>query len=317
MVFQENNLFAHLDVGKNVGLGRSPSLRLTAADKAAVAEALERTGLAGKEHRLPRELSGGERQRVALARVLVRNRPVLLLDEPFASLGPALRDDMLDLLVGVQAERRMTVLFVTHQPEDARRVADDMVFLEDGAVAAAGPTETFFGEGGPEAFRRYIGTPKHHGICPEADIIYDQTALGGHFVVLATIESGLRPRRISQAGAIRQPKGSCAAVPQDQPRTDQFAVVPPAEPRRAPCRSGGADGVARRLPGALQPVDGRRDQGIGVPPLRNAGHRRFGLAQRPAGRARAGRSIRASWRPMAANIPIRSSSAWSPRWSAI
>ena len=97
MVFQENNLFAHLDVEKNVGLGRSPALRLTAEDRRAVAEALSRTGLAGKEKRLPRELSGGERQRVALARVLVRDRPVLLLDEPFASLGPALRDDMLEL----------------------------------------------------------------------------------------------------------------------------------------------------------------------------------------------------------------------------
>jgi thiamine transport system ATP-binding protein len=157
MMFQENNLFAHLDVGKNVGLGRSPSLRLTAADKDAVAEALERTGLAGKEHRLPRELSGGERQRVAIARILVRNRPVLLLDEPFGSLGPALRADMLELLAGVQAERRMTVLFVTHQPEDARRIANDMVFLESGAVAGAGPTETFFSEAGPESFRRYIG----------------------------------------------------------------------------------------------------------------------------------------------------------------
>ena len=157
MVFQENNLFAHLDVARNVGLGRSPSLRLTGTDKAAVAQALERTGLAGKEHRLPRELSGGERQRVALARILVRDRPVLLLDEPFGSLGPALRDDMLELLVGVQAERGMTVLFVTHQPEDARQIAGDMVFLEDGAVAATGPIETFFSEGGPEAFRRYVG----------------------------------------------------------------------------------------------------------------------------------------------------------------
>lgn len=157
MMFQENNLFAHLDVEKNVGLGRSPSLSLTDADRAAISGALERTGLAGKERRLPRELSGGERQRVALARVLVRNRPVLLLDEPFGSLGPALRADMLDLLLGVQAERRMTVLFVTHQPEDARRVASDMIFLEQGAVVASGPTESFFAEEGPEAFRRYIG----------------------------------------------------------------------------------------------------------------------------------------------------------------
>jgi len=157
MVFQENNLFAHLDVEKNVGLGRSASLRLAEVDRGAVADALRRTGLQGKEKRLPRELSGGERQRVALARVLVRDRPVLLLDEPFGSLGPALRDEMLELLAGVQAERRMTVLFVTHQPEDAERVAADMVFVEDGKVAAAGPMEEFFGAAGPAAFRRYIG----------------------------------------------------------------------------------------------------------------------------------------------------------------
>ena len=157
MVFQENNLFAHLSVEQNVGLGRSPALKLAPADRAAVAAALARTGLAGKEKRLPRELSGGERQRVALARVLVRERPVLLLDEPFASLGPALRDDMLDLVASLHAERRMTVLFVTHQPEDARRVADEVVFLEDGRVAACGPAADFFAGTGPEAFRRYIG----------------------------------------------------------------------------------------------------------------------------------------------------------------
>ncbi|MET3581120.1 thiamine transport system ATP-binding protein [Mesorhizobium robiniae] len=157
MVFQENNLFAHLSVERNVGLGRSPTLRLTEADRAAIAEALKRVGLAGKEQRLPRELSGGERQRVALARVLVRNRPVLLLDEPFASLGPALRDDMLDLVASVHAERRMTVLFVTHQPEDAHRIGQDMVFLDNGTVAATGAVADFFTKAGPEAFRRYIG----------------------------------------------------------------------------------------------------------------------------------------------------------------
>jgi len=83
---------------------------------------------------------------------------VLLLDEPFASLGPALRDDMLDLVAGVHAERGMTVLFVTHQPEDARRIGQNVVFLDDGAIAAIGSADDFFAEAGPEAFRRYIGT---------------------------------------------------------------------------------------------------------------------------------------------------------------
>jgi len=158
MVFQENNLFAHLTVEQNVGLGRSPALRLTEADRADIADALARTGLAGKEKRLPRELSGGERQRVALARVLVRDRPVLLLDEPFASLGPGLREDMVDLVMAVHAERGMTVVFVTHQPEDARRIGGNLLFLEGGRVVAEGKTATFFGKDGPEAFRRYMGT---------------------------------------------------------------------------------------------------------------------------------------------------------------
>jgi len=106
---------------------------------------------------LPHDLSGGGLHRVALARVRVRDRPVLLLDEPFASLGPALRDDMLDLVAGVHAERGMTVLLVTHQPQDARRIGRNVVFLDNGAVAATGSADDFFVGTGPEAFRRYVG----------------------------------------------------------------------------------------------------------------------------------------------------------------
>src|SRR5690606_7460835 len=157
MVFQENNLFSHLDVARNVGLGRSPSLRLTGADRADIAAALARTGLAGKEKRLPAELSGGERQRVALARALLRDRPVLLLDEAFASLGPALRREMLELVRDLHAERRMTILMVTHHPGDARALCHRIAFVEDGRVAAVAPTAEMFSPDAPEAFRAYIG----------------------------------------------------------------------------------------------------------------------------------------------------------------
>ena len=157
MVFQENNLFAHLTVAQNIGLGISPGLKLSPDDHAAVADALTRTGLGDKAARLPGELSGGERQRVAIARVLVRDRPVLLLDEPFASLGPALRAEMIDLVAGLHAQRGMTVLFVTHQPEDAARIADSVVFIENGRVGAAGPAAEFFDGAGPEPFQRYVG----------------------------------------------------------------------------------------------------------------------------------------------------------------
>ena len=166
MIFQENNLFAHLSVEKNVGLGRSPSLQLTADDSAAIGDALQRTGLTGKEKRLPRELSGGERQRVAIARALVRRRPVLLMDEPFAALGPALRTEMLDLTKALQAEHGLTVVLVTHQPGDARRIASDIVFIEDGRVSADGKTGDFFNAGGPTAFRHYIGDVDNSGAEP-------------------------------------------------------------------------------------------------------------------------------------------------------
>lgn len=158
MVFQENNLFGHLDVFANVALGRSPSLSLDEREREDVNAAIARVGLNGKEKRLPATLSGGERQRVALARVLVRDRPVLLLDEPFAALGPALRADMIALVRELSTERGMTLMMATHHPEDAERIADTVLYLEAGTIAADGPVSTFFGPGMPEAFRRYVGT---------------------------------------------------------------------------------------------------------------------------------------------------------------
>ncbi len=84
---------------------------------------------------------------MALARVLVRERPVLLLDEPFASLGPALRADMLALVAELNRERGMTVLMATHSPEDAEAIAGQVLFLDNGEVAAAGPPSAFFADG--------------------------------------------------------------------------------------------------------------------------------------------------------------------------
>lgn len=157
MVFQENNLFAHLTVEQNVGLGRSPGLRLREQDRTDIAAALSRTGLSGKENRLPHALSGGERQRVALARVLVRDRPVLLLDEPFASLGPALRDEMLELVKDLHRDRAMTIVMATHHPRDAARLTNTMIVVDNGRVAGIGPTAEFLSGKGPEAFDLYLG----------------------------------------------------------------------------------------------------------------------------------------------------------------
>lgn len=140
MLFQDHNLFAHLDIAANVGLGIDPGLRLDAEARARVAGALAEVGLAGLERRLPGQLSGGERQRAALARALVRRRPVLLLDEPFAALGPALRREMLDLVDRLRRQAGLTIVMVSHQPEDARRIAQRTAFVQDGRVLVEGPT---------------------------------------------------------------------------------------------------------------------------------------------------------------------------------
>lgn len=161
MVFQENNLFAHLDVFSNIGLGRSPALKLTEQDKLAIRTAIDRVELTSKEHRKPEELSGGERQRVAIARALVRDKPVLLLDEAFASLGPALRQQMLDLIADLQKETGITILMVTHTPEDALRFSSTVFFLQGGEIKEQGDAVIMLSASGPQAIRDYMGTTEH------------------------------------------------------------------------------------------------------------------------------------------------------------
>ena len=156
-LFQEHNLFAHLTAGENVGLGLDPGLRLDAAQWAAVSEALARVDLAGLEGRRPAQLSGGQRQRVALARSLVRQKPLLLLDEPFSALDPGLRPEMLDLVRQLQRERGLTVVLVSHNPHDALRIAGKAAFLHAGKVLAAGPTRALLEAPEPAQLRAFLG----------------------------------------------------------------------------------------------------------------------------------------------------------------
>lgn len=156
MLFQDGNLFPHLSVAENVGLGLRPDLRLDAAQKAEVERALERVGLDAMGDRKPAQLSGGQQSRAALARVLVQARPLLLLDEPFAALGPALKGEMLDLVAELARETGATVLMVSHDPGDARRIADQVILVADGTAwppEATGPLL----DDPPEALRAYLG----------------------------------------------------------------------------------------------------------------------------------------------------------------
>ncbi|ELV7526434.1 thiamine ABC transporter ATP-binding protein ThiQ [Edwardsiella ictaluri] len=140
MLFQEHNLFAHLTIAQNLGLGLNPALRLNADQRRQLEEIAGQVGILDYLPRLPGQLSGGQRQRAALARCLLRRQPILLLDEPFSALDPALRAEMLTLLDDICRQRQLTLLMVSHNLDDAACIAPRTLVIDDGCVAYDGPT---------------------------------------------------------------------------------------------------------------------------------------------------------------------------------
>ena len=149
MLFQENNLFTHLTVRQNIALGLHPGLKLNAAQREKLNEIAATMGLEALLERLPDQLSGGQRQRVALARCLVREQPLLLLDEPFSALDPALRQEMLALVQSVCRRQQLTLLMVSHSVEDAARIAERALVVAEGRIAWDGATDTLLSGNAP------------------------------------------------------------------------------------------------------------------------------------------------------------------------
>jgi len=143
VVFQDANIFPWLSVRENVGFG--PSLRRAASSsmRADVDAYLAQVGLAKFSEHLPLELSGGMRQRVGLARVLINNPPVLLMDEPFGALDAQTRIIMQELLLGLWERDRKTVIFITHDIDEALLLGDRIVVMSarPGRIKASIPVE--------------------------------------------------------------------------------------------------------------------------------------------------------------------------------
>ncbi|HGY2267297.1 thiamine ABC transporter ATP-binding protein ThiQ [Morganella sp. GD04133] len=151
MLFQENNLFAHLTAEQNIALGFHPGMKLNAEQKVQLAQIAEQVSLTPLLKRLPSQLSGGQRQRVALARCLVRSQPVLLLDEPFSALDPALRNEMLALLETICDSRQLTLMMVSHNTDDAARIAPRAMVVDNGTIAFDGSTAALVSGEVPQA----------------------------------------------------------------------------------------------------------------------------------------------------------------------
>ncbi|GGA27911.1 quaternary amine ABC transporter ATP-binding protein [Paenibacillus physcomitrellae] len=141
MVFQKFALFPHRTVLENVeyGLEVQKVNKKERAEKAA--QALELVGLKGWEDKMPDELSGGMQQRVGLARALANDPEVLLMDEAFSALDPLIRRDMQDELLDLQEKMKKTIVFITHDLDEALRIGDRIALMRDGAVVQIGTPE--------------------------------------------------------------------------------------------------------------------------------------------------------------------------------
>lgn len=141
MVFQNFGLFPHRTVSDNVEYGLEVSGIDKEERKEKAYEVLEQVGLKGYEEQMPNELSGGMQQRVGLARALANDPEILLMDEAFSALDPLIRADMHDELLELQAKLHKTIVFITHDLDEALKIGDRIAIMKDGYVVQTGTPE--------------------------------------------------------------------------------------------------------------------------------------------------------------------------------
>ena len=134
ILFQDNNLFPHLSVWRNLALAVTHWPKISRNNEEKLKAVMSEVGILGLENRKPSQLSGGQQSRVALARVLLQKNKILLLDEPFSALGPSLKDQMLELIKKISKNKKLLVLMVTHDPADAKKVASQTLVIKDKKV---------------------------------------------------------------------------------------------------------------------------------------------------------------------------------------
>lgn len=138
MVFQKFALLPHRTVLQNAALALRIRGETEAKSQAEARKWLERVGLHGIENHHPHQLSGGMQQRVGIARALASNAPIMLMDEAFSALDPLIRTDMQDLLLELQTDLHKTIVFITHDLDEALKIADHLVILKDGTIVQQG-----------------------------------------------------------------------------------------------------------------------------------------------------------------------------------
>lgn len=191
MVFQKFALLPHRTVLQNTALALRVRGETEAAAHAEARKWLSRVGLHGVENHHPHQLSGGMQQRVGIARALASNAPIMLMDEAFSALDPLIRTDMQDLLLELQTDLHKTIVFITHDLDEALKIADHLVILKDGAIVQQGePQDILLNPSDPyiEAFIRDINRarvlrvrsimqPLRGEISPETEVVDSELCL--------------------------------------------------------------------------------------------------------------------------------------------
>ena len=193
LMFQDFALFPHLSVARNVGFGLSGPGRSERVERL-----LARVGLTRHADKYPHQLSGGEQQRVALARALAPRPPILLMDEPFSSLDNRLRDGVRDQTIDILKEEGTAVVLVTHEPEEAMRMADRIVLMREGRVVQEGaPYAIYNNPVDKEAAMLFSAVNVVRGVVRDAgaDTAYGRFATPG-LADAADVELVIRPQHL-------------------------------------------------------------------------------------------------------------------------
>ena len=187
MVFQRFALLPHRTVVDNVAYG----LRIQGVDRAEVAERsqrwIDRVGLSGYEEYYTAQLSGGMQQRVGLARALATDAEILLMDEPFSALDPLIRTDMQDILLDLQTELHKTIVFITHDLEEALRLGNNIAILRDGEAVQIGTPQEIVMRPADDYVADFIKDINRGRVIEVASIMEAGTANGAPQIDAATV----------------------------------------------------------------------------------------------------------------------------------
>lgn len=177
MVFQHFGLFSHRDVISNVEYGLEVKNISKEERNKAASEALANAGLAGWEDKMLNELSGGMQQRVGLARALANDPDILLMDEPFSALDPLIKRDMQLELVELQSKLKKTIIFITHDINEAFKLGDRVAVMKDGQIEQVGTPEEIIENPQSEYIRDFVQDIDRSKVLQAKNIMYKPTAL--------------------------------------------------------------------------------------------------------------------------------------------